>query len=200
MILRVWRPVLVAGAAVALALSASEASAQSHMEPMFGLGYVANAPHMLAGGSVWGLIPGLRGFGLYLDFKTSVGSASDNANFEDGLTAAEAREAYGDETFDQEDDWRSINAAILRPLTPELTVYVGGGVAWNTHYQEFWDPSFERGDIGWYWVEDTEVSGSHLNVLAGGLLRIAPRVRIQFGGELEPAGFTVGLSIVQPAR
>jgi hypothetical protein len=191
----------LASLSAALALCAGGGAAQSvDSGPLFGVGYVANAPQMLAGGAVWGVIPGLRGFGLYLDFKTSLGSASNNANFEEGLTAAEAQEAYGDEFFDQEDDWRAVNVALVRPLTPELIVYVGGGVSWNTHYQEFWDPTFERGDIGWYWVEDPAESGSYANIMAGGFLRIAPRIRIQFGGETKPAGFTVGVSLNQPAR
>lgn len=182
-----------------LLFGATESAAQSY-EPAVGVGYAANAPHMLLGAAAWGIIPRFHGFGLYVDVKTAVGSARDYDNFDATLTAEEANERFDHEQFDQEDYRRGFNVGILRPLTDELMVYAGGGYGHRTRYQEFWDPSFQQGTLGYYWVEDPDRSGGYFNVLAGGFFRIGSRIQLQFGAESEPAGFTVGASFNVPAR
>lgn len=168
--------------------------------PMLGFGFVANAPHAPVGGAVWGLIPGLNGFGLYADFKTSVGSAEGNDNFVPGLTPEEIAVQYDHLLFDREDHYWGINVAVTRAITEELIVYLGGGYGQRTRYQEYWDEERQVGEFGYYWVEDPERSGDYVNLLGGVFFRISSRVRIQFGAEAQPAGFTVGLSYNVPAR
>lgn len=202
---RVWMAstlVVAAFGAGALPASGQAAPAPGITEgPMLGFGYVANAPQIPVGVAAWGLVPGLKGYGLYADFKTTVGTAADYDNFVPGLTPEEVVSQYdGHVPFDREDEYWAVNLAVVRSLTEELLVYVGGGYGERTRYQEYWDESRQLAEFGYYWVEDPVRSGDYFNLLAGVFFRISSRFRIQFGGEMEPAGFTIGMSFNLPGR
>lgn len=188
-------------------LAAASASAQvprpaipGTRAPLLGVGYVADAPQILAGVAVWGLIPGLRGFGLYLDAKLDLSNPSDRPEYEPGLTATQVQDSLGHEEFESEDSWNTFNVAVLHPITSEMIGYVGAGYARRTRYREYLDPDFGLGNYGYYWVDDPAGSGHSVNVLAGLLLRISRRFRVQFGAETKPAGFTFGVSAIYPGR
>lgn len=189
-----------AAASLAVPLAAAPASAQpAHLQPMMGVGYVANAPQLMVGGTVWGLVPGLRGFGLYVDFKLDPSDETDRMNFVREWTPQDAA-GFGDRHFSTENRWRSVNLALLRPLTREFSVYAGAGYSEWTRYREYVDPVGERGFAGFYWVEDRDGSGSTMNLLGGVFLRMGSRIRAQFGVESQPGGVTVGLSYTIPSR
>jgi hypothetical protein len=188
----------VAGAALALLLLGGNAEAQGAPTPgLLGFGYVSNAPDMLVGATLWTVIPGLQGWGLYLDAKMDPEDPVGDGFLYGGLTAVEAEQQWpNDLKYISNSRWRGFNVAITKALTDEMVLYLGGGYAEETVYKQYKDSQENRGILGWYWVEDPDASRTGVNVLVGGFLRIAKSVRIQFGGETRPAGFTVGLSYV----
>lgn len=184
------------GVAVALAvllLGTGHLDAQSGM---LGVGYAANAPRALVGGTVWGLIPGLGGWGLYADAKlTPADRSTDDYYFAD-VTPADVETMWPqDRELKSEEEWLSVNVAVVRRMTRELMLYVGAGYAYRDVYLRYLDPAQQRGEFGHYWIKDEEDSAGTVNVMGGALLRISPLLRLQFGGETAPVGFTVGASI-----
>lgn len=169
-------------------------------ERRIGVGYVVNAPHMFAGVSGHILTSLLGGVGLYADVKFDVESLRDEPGFVEGLTSSEVEGQIGDELFREDDDWRSFNAALLRPLSPDLAVYAGAGVARREHFREYVDENGERGVLGQYWVEDEEASTNELNILVGAFFRIKSSLHLQFGLENKPRGATVGVTYALPLR
>ena len=188
---------ILTGAALALLLSAAGGHAQDRDGGLLGIGYVSNAPDLLVGGTVWGVIPGLDGWGLYLDAKVDPEDPIGDGFLYENLTPEDVeRDWPNDLQFISSSRWWAANAAVMKELTDELVIYLGGGYATEIVYRQYRDTNENRGILGWYWVEDPDAARSGVNVLAGGLLRITESVRIQFGGETRPAGFTVGLSYV----
>jgi len=188
----------VAGAVLAVLLAVGGVEAQNGPTPgLLGVGYVANAPDMLAGATLWTVIPGFHGWGLYVDAKMDPWDPiGDGVLFAD-MTAAEAESQWpNDIKYISDARWRGFNVAITKALTDEMVLYLGAGYAEETVYKQYKDTQEDRGILGWYWAEDPDASRTGVNFLAGGFLRIAESVRIQFGGEARPMGFTVGLSYV----
>lgn len=186
-------------AMVALPLAtASPALAQVDDSPgMLGVGYVANAPQMLLGGTVWAVIPGLNGWGIYLDAKMDPEDPIGDGVLFSNMTRADVDEQWpSDLEFVSDERWRGFSVAAMKQLSDEMVLYAGGGYSEETVYQQYFDSQENRGVLGWYWVEDPDESRSGLNLVVGGMLRIAESVRIQFGGETVPMGFTIGLSYV----
>lgn len=162
-----------------------------------GVGYVANAPSQLFGVGAHFILPALGGIGLYVDAKVSATtSISSDPGFIADTTASEAVALWNDRFLRDEQEWYTLNVALMRPVTPELTVYAGAGYSRRTVYAEFQDISGERGTVGFYWVEDPPQSGPVVNVLAGGLLRMAEHVYAQLGFETAPKGMSVGVRYV----
>lgn len=186
------RSFLMAGMTVYLALFPDPGYAQQHVpEPSLGVGYVVNAPHMFLGFSGQVVLPRWGGVGLYVDAKFDLESPAGEPGYEPDLTPEEA-EQLGDEERLEEGSWRSFNAALLRPLSPGLTVYAGAGYARRDSYRKYFDSSRERGLLGLYWVADEEASGSEVNFLGGAFFRISRTLQLQFGVESAPLGMTVG--------
>ncbi len=179
---------------VLLLLAPGQIEAQSGM---LGFGYAANAPQALVGGTVWGLVPGLKGWGLYVDAKFDPGDPSADEYFYADLSPDQVDERYPeDRELSTEERWFSANVAVTRRMTPELVLYLGGGYAHRDAYRRYLDPAQQRGNFGHYWVKDDEDSVGTVNVMGGALMRISKYLRLQFGGETAPMGFTVGASIV----
>ncbi|MFW6090135.1 MAG: hypothetical protein ACOC8B_01495 [Gemmatimonadota bacterium] len=161
------------------------------------VGYAANAPHSLVGGVAVAFNRPVRGWGAFIDAKGTIGSPANNANFDGSLTAQEVERDFDFHVeFGRESAWRGVNVGIVRVLTGQFAGYVGVGVAEEETYQEYWDPDLERGDGGFYWVEDSADTGTRVNVQLGGWLHVVDRFLFQFGGELAPRGFTIGVSYV----
>lgn len=166
--------------------------------PVFGVGYVANAPDLFAGGAAYMILPVLGGLGLYVDAKFDTSSRSGEDSFEPGLTANQVDNEIGDDFQDDDTSWRSFNAAIIRPVTPSLMLYAGAGYAEESAYRQYRDETQTRGIGGLYWVESPDEDRTTVNVLAGMFLRMTRRLNAQFGVESAPRGFSVGLSVVLP--
>lgn len=189
---------------------ASTASGQSNLganegfgdRPRIGIGYVSNAPNMFAGGSAYFLGNLFGGLGFYVDGKVSTSSPSEEPDFLETMTAAEAEETEG-QFWDRDGyDWWSVNAALMRPITPELMIYLGAGLTQQEAYQRYRDPAdvLELGTGGWYWVRDEELSGGLVNYVGGAFFRMSQHLALQFGLESAPRGITVGGSLSMPLR
>lgn len=189
----------------ALMLAASAATRpvagqqQSARGTTYGIGYVANAPDMLAGGAAYVILPVAGGLGLYVDAKFDTSDRADDEAFDPTLTAQEVNDQIpGVEFRADESSWRSFNAALVRPLTEAFIVYAGAGYVRETVYYEYFDESRERGLAGIFWVEAPDQNATKVNFLAGMMLRMTPWINAQFGIETAPRGATVGISITYP--
>lgn len=169
-------------------------------QPRLGLGYVVNAPHMYLGFSAFGTSTRWGGIGLYVDAKFDIDSPADEQDYIDSLTVQIVEDEIGDRFFDEEDEWRSFNIAVMRPLSRELMVYAGAGYAERERYWQYVDESGERGIGGFYWVRNTEESGGQVNFLGGAFFRIGSNLALQFGVESTPLGATVGAAYSIPWR
>lgn len=161
---------------------------------------MVNAPSQYLGFSGQVASNYLGGIGIYLDAKWDIDSPRDDAAFIDSLTAAEVDNEIGDEPLRDDDSWSSYNLAFVRSLTPELIAYAGVGLAQRTAFREYRDESGQRGIGGIYVVENSEQSGSELNLMGGAFFRIQRRLFVQFGLESKPGGVTVGLTYLLPLR
>lgn len=191
------RGVMVSG--VAAAVFAIPAAAQ--WGPHVALGYVVNAPHQYIGVSGRILSDRWGGIGLYVDTKFDATSPRDEAGFESEMTVQQAQ-ARGDQFIQQEESWRTLlNVALVRPVTPELMLYLGAGYTRVQYFSEYLDLSTDEdrpGVLGNYWVEEDEAEQNGANVIGGGIFRATPRIDLQFGFEAAPAGATVGANFRLP--
>jgi hypothetical protein len=153
-------------------------------------GYVANAPQQLFGIGAWAIPSPRHRWGLYADMKIRVDSPAGDV-LDRSMTPGDA-EALGDTFFKEDAAWTSANLAVVRAISADMAVYLGGGISWRTTYLQYLDETHTRGRSGQYWVVDEDFTGTHPNVLGGVFFRASPRVAFQFGAEAAPAGATVG--------
>lgn len=162
------------------------------------VGYVINAPDQLVGFSASTAGPMWSGWGLYADFKFSVANPDGEDNYVEDRTATEA-EQLGDQRFGQpESAWNTVNVALVRAVAHEVALYAGGGYSQETVYREYFDDQQNRGEQGFYTVEDEREGGDVLNLMGGVLFRTSKHLIFQIGGETAPAGFTAGAAVAFP--
>lgn len=196
------RTVLLHSMLLAMA-AATPAAAQSTLDPGLrahthvGVGYVANLPRQMMGFNVVVISPALRDWGFYLDAKRTTESRADHVAYDPDITVEEA-EAFDDFLMEQESEWQTLNAGVVRVMTPALALYVGGGVSKEDAMRRYFDSSNVRGVSGTYWIDDPAGSGTRVNVMGGAWFRILPSFLVQFGAEAAPRGATVGVSYVLP--
>lgn len=190
--------VLVFTGALSALMVCGGADAAAQWGPRVGIGYVVNAPNQYVGASAHVLTRALGGLGLYVDGKFTVPSARDKDNFQEEWTAQYVDDNFGDIPFTTDEQHRSFNAALMRPVTPELILYAGAGLTERAAFVEYRDETGERGNLGFYWVEDPDQKATGLNVLGGAFFRIGRNVALQFGAEAEPRGLTIGASYSIP--
>lgn len=184
-----------------LAACHSNAWAQQGLEPVYEqphwfVGYVANAPQMLLGGTVAALPAALGGWGLYADAKFGTESPAGDDYFVSDVSYEQALNVRLD-TFSQfESYWRSFNLAVVRAFREDLIVYLGGGMAEERVFAEFFDETRELGNLGYYLVEDGASRAWYPNAMGGMYFRIMEHVALQFGAESTPVGLTVGVIAV----
>lgn len=181
-----------------LAASHGNAVAQAGPGPVFErpdwfIGYVANAPHLLLGGAVAALPDALGGWGLYLDAKMGLDSPANDDFFMPDITFNEAKNVR-QHTFSRDESyWRSYNVAVVRAFRDDLIFYLGGGAAEERVFAEFFDPSRELGNFGYYFIEDEGMHRWQANAMGGMYFRIMRHLAVQFGAESTPVGLTVGV-------
>lgn len=190
-------------ALLALLLPATALSAQGgrprtglRMSPHIGIGYVASVPTTPFGFSAFYITPRwLRGAGLYADVKFTTGSPGKSPYYLPGVTVQQAEVNFGDEPYDQQSDWMTLDAALAYAVTGEFVLYGGAGYSKETHYREFFDASQSRGNFGFYWVSDPAESGTRVNVLGGALLRFSPFLMFQLGVQSAPQSVNAGITV-----
>jgi hypothetical protein len=189
---------------MALVVGAFPAAAQTGPTPLsrtqFGIGYVANAPDAVAGGTAYVLLPRAGGIGFYVDAKFDVSSPSKELGYNPDVTATQVEnESSGAEFIKFEESWKSFNVGLMRPLTPSLVAYAGGGIAKATRfdlYQVSLNDPLGLGGI--VWAKNPDEGETRLNVMVGVLMRITRRVSTHFGYETQPSGMTVGITLRIP--
>ena len=187
--------------AAALLLSLIPGVGHAQEGPRFGVGYVANAPDLLGGGSAYVILPVFGGIGVYVDAKFDIDSPTAENTYIESLTAREVEDQVAGVQFrDARESWRGANVALVRPVNPSLMFYGGLGWAERNEYKEYRDPSGELGLIGVLLVEDPDAKETKLNAMAGAFLRISSLISVQTGFETTPKGFTVGASLRLPPR
>jgi len=197
----VFPVVLLAGLALGEQPVAGQAPASGFDRPHVALGYVANAPNMMAGIAGYAVFPYLGGIGVYLDAKLDIEDPSGDDVFEAGYTARRVvEEISGAEFIRRELSYQAVNLALVRPLTHSLAVYAGGGLVRVSEYHLFEAFSSDLGFAGVFWVEAPGVEEIRGNLMAGIFLRMSSFLSTQVGFETEPRGFTVGASLRLPRR
>jgi hypothetical protein len=166
-----------------------------------GVGYVANIPNTFLGFSALAMTYKLfGGAGLYVDFKTTTTDHRSDPDYLTGVTIEDAELTYADLLYTEESEWLSVDVALVYAVTPDLALYGGAGYARERHFRQYFDDSVppERGEFGFYWIDDPEGSGNRVNVLGGALFRLTKYALFQIGGEMQPPGVTVGVILALP--
>lgn len=165
----------------------------------YGIGYTGNLPDLQVGGSAYVLLPRWGGIGFYVDVKGGVGGPSTERGYDGSVTAARIENDLGGIFVKEEASWWSVNAALMRPLSPYFTVYLGGGLAHESTYRLYnVDRDLNVGVGGVVWARDTRGDQYRLNLMLGMITRLTSRVSAHFGYETEPDGITAGLSLRLP--
>lgn len=192
-----WVGLLAAG--LLLSVTAGTAQGQVLDRLHFGLGYVANAPEAMGGGSAYVIWPAFGGIGLYVDAKFDVEDPSGDRAFRSDLTARElesSEEFAGARYLTQEFSFNSFNVAVIRPVSSALFLYAGGGIAQGESFR-----LYEQliGDLGYaVWVAAPDEDETRVNAMAGIMLRLSSVLTTQFGFESQPSGVTAGVSLRLP--
>jgi hypothetical protein len=164
-----------------------------------GIGYIANAPEAMVGGGGYVILPVRGGIGLFVDAKFDISNPSGERGYDPAVTASRIRDEVGGEFIKEEESWWSANVGLLRPVTPFLMVYGGGGFARMTLFELYEvDPESGVGEGGVVWAEDPGAEETRVNFMAGIIMRLTARVSTHFGVETQPRGLTVGASLRIP--
>lgn len=204
---RDWMVVL-AGTVLAVGLTASPGTAQQPLEagegfdrlPRIGIGYVANAPNMFAGAMAFAVFDIAGGLGLYVDGKYRTENPSTRDDYMDSLSVADIELFPGQRELQDGFFAWSVNAALVKTVSPEMMIYAGAGYAVDEQYVRYYDGGdfFDLGVDDRYWVKDEANSGPRVNLLGGVIFRMTRHVALHFGLELVPPGVTVGGSYSFP--
>lgn len=168
------------------------------LQPRIGVGFTANIPDQLVGGSVHYLTGAFGGLGIYADVKLDMESPADEDGFTDTVTAAEVESTRNHRLFDEQSSATSVNIALMKSLSPQFTVYAGAGYSDMKNYRQYWDEDQEEGFQGYYWVPEEGLTGGKVNLLGGAFFQLGESFAIQMGAETKPAGFTLGVSYLIP--
>lgn len=167
------------------------------LAPQWSAGYVINAPSQMLGFSTMFMGPPLGRWGVYLDAKFTMESPTDEPGYDPAETVGQA-EQRGDDLFSSESVWQTFNVGAVRAMTPSLALYAGLGYSRESAYREYFNPARDRGEFGFYWVDDDDGSGSRINVFGGVWLHVVGNLMFQVGAESAPRGFTVGAAYILP--
>lgn len=156
-------------------------------------GYVAKPSEQLLGGGVAVLPPRLRGWGVLLDGRISTDGPSEGDIRED----RDPQDALSDghERFRNHRSWTTVSLSVMKGVTPQLALYLGGSASWRTvhtqfHYEDLVGDN--RTERVFYWVEDGDEALVEAGVVGGALFQLRSRFLVQFGGQTAPSGFVLG--------
>jgi hypothetical protein len=193
-----WTAVRLALACGLALAGAAPAAGQFPDRMQFGLGYAGNAPDAMGGVSAYAIWPKFGGLGIYVDTKWDIDSPEKDRAFDPTRTKTTVEsELTGAQFLNSEDSFRTFNIALLRPMSPSLMLYAGGGLARAKAYYLYNVPA--QGDIDdALLVAAPDQDEDRVNLMAGMILRLSPVLSSQFGFESEPSGVTIGVSFRLP--
>lgn len=157
------------------------------------LGYVAAPPRQMLGFGAAAILRDVGSWGLMVDGRITTDSPARDDGISDRTPAQADNE--GDIFNLDKNAWSSVNLAVVKGVTPEFAAYVGGGVSWRTAYLRYFDETRERGELGFYWVEDEAESQVFPNVQGGVFFRLGDHLVFQIGGQSAPVGVITGIHL-----
>jgi hypothetical protein len=172
-----------------------------------GIGYSGVLPDAMLGVGAWRLFPEL-GFGLFVDAKRSSGSVEGLENYCPPATRPPNLERCTVETVQRQwpvdfplrdvEEYRIVNAGVIRPLTSTFAILGGVGAARRHVFREFTemipdDEDWRVSDYGAYYAPLTEAPEWGIQGVVGILLRAGNHLVFRAGYETAPGGFGVGV-------
>lgn len=139
-------------------------------------------------------------WGWFAEVKIPHDSKRRSPDFQGDLTLARVLDEFEPNAripVGRYQEWHILNLALVRALSAESAIYLGGGMARKSVLQEFGDnsdPPLSR--TGFYFVEDADESGWDPNLVAGVILRGGERVGFATGFETITQTITLGILIV----
>jgi hypothetical protein len=118
-------------------------------------------------------------------------------DYQDDLTIAGILQDFPEEKRIEvppaREEWRLLNLAAVRAITPESAFFLGAGFAQKAVVREFGDSSEDPlTRSGFYYVQDEDLTGWHPNFVGGILLRGGSRIAFLAGFESAPAILSLG--------
>ncbi len=181
----------------------ASAQAQIDMQAPFGMqtavGWAASIPDAILGAGAFHMF-GAGRWGLFAEAKIPHDSKRRSPDFRGDLTLARVLEEFEPEAripVRRYEEWRVLNLSLVRSVSTQSALFLGGGLARKSELREFGDntdPPLTR--TGFYFVEDEDASGWHPNLVVGALLRGGERIGFSTGFELATQAITLGILIV----
>lgn len=172
-------------------VSTAKCSSQFNVDDFdFMVGYVGSFPKQPIG--MRAVIVDPRGWGGVCDLKMARQVSQDDTY--DNITVHEAEQVFGDMLIEEYDEWFSISLASGHVVfTRRVFAYVGGGVAFASHYRRYFDEFRILGRSGRYWVRDDSRDRTEWSV-SGGLIACPWRsLFVSAGFDTAPKGVTLAV-------
>ena len=189
-------PILVGPAAAGAQPNGGDAPAFSMRT---GVGWAFVVPDALLGAGAFHVL-GETPWGLYADAKATHYSRRNDRDYQRDLTVALVESQFPPRRRREagtRDEWVFLNLGVMRAISPDFGVIVGGGAARRTVIQEYADPTDDRlTDRGFYFVDDLEASGWSGNVVIIALLRTSEPVGFAVGFESSPVSISMGFFLI----
>ena len=164
-----------------------------------GVGWAVVLPDAFLGVGGFHLL-GRSNWGAYADGKRTHSSRTSDKQYLKHLTVASVEaqlQSHRRREVARWEEWLFLNLALVRAITPQLALILGGGAAKKLTIQEYLDPTEERlTDSGFYYVRDDADSGWRPNAVVMALIQSTEQVGITAGFESSPKSLSLGAFLV----
>jgi hypothetical protein len=164
-----------------------------------GIGYTPVIPDVMGGVGVW-RVTGPWGLGAFAESKVTVPGIEGHRWYcppelqECRVGWVETRR--NDVVMQDIDEYLLFNAGVMKVLTPEFAVLLGGGMVRRSMYREYFhdeeDQILRITDSGGYYVPFDDLSSWGGQLVVGALLRLGQNLVVRFGYETGPGGMSLG--------
>ena len=171
-----------------------------------GVGYTGAMPDALFGVGVFHLVAD-RPIGVFADWKMTTFSGIRNDDEYCPSTFAECTnlwvlEQRNDQHVGDAREWLAFNAGIVYALTREFSILLGGGLARETLFQQYFDDNEDQvqrvTDSGSYYVDDDLPPEWKAQAVGGFLVRAGRSLAFRIGYETAIGGLGFGAYFVIP--
>lgn len=165
-----------------------------------GVGYSGVMPDAMLGLGAFHFLADLP-VGIFADFKTTSfsGTASNDGYCPAGIdvcTNSWVLAERNDQHIEQTSEWLIVDAGIVYSLTPEFALLLGGGLARETRFQEYFDDNEDGAqrvtDSGAYFVDDDVGPSWKAQGVGGFLLRAGRTLAFRLSYETAIGGLGLG--------